>query len=89
MQTTLRISDEIYREAKAEAAREGLTLTRFIEDGIRLRLKTAQPPRPYSFRVYDSGAPCTLSDTDIRRIANEEQGKHDLAKLGASQSGAS
>jgi hypothetical protein len=35
MQTTLRIDDETYREAKAEAARRGLTLTRFIEDALR------------------------------------------------------
>jgi hypothetical protein len=27
MQTTLRIADEVYRLAKAEAAREGITLT--------------------------------------------------------------
>jgi hypothetical protein len=38
MQTTLRIDDTIYRQAKAEAAREGITLTRFIEEALRLRL---------------------------------------------------
>jgi hypothetical protein len=35
MQTTLRIDETTYREAKAEAARLGLTLTRFIEDALR------------------------------------------------------
>ncbi len=35
MQTTLRIEDAIYREAKAEAARLGLTITRFIEEALR------------------------------------------------------
>jgi len=35
MQTTLRIDDATYREAKAEAARRGLTLTRFIEEALR------------------------------------------------------
>jgi len=35
MQTTLRIDDATYREAKAEAARLGMTLTRFIEDALR------------------------------------------------------
>jgi hypothetical protein len=35
MQTTLRIDDEIFREAKAEAARSGVTLTKFIEDALR------------------------------------------------------
>lgn len=35
MQTTLRIDDRIYREAKAEAARRGITLTRYIEEALR------------------------------------------------------
>jgi predicted HicB family RNase H-like nuclease len=34
MQTTLRIDDEIYRQAKAEAAREGIILTKFIEEAL-------------------------------------------------------
>ena len=38
MQTTLRIDDTVYREAKAEAARLGITLTRFIEDALRSRI---------------------------------------------------
>jgi hypothetical protein len=38
MQTTLRINDALYREAKAEAARLGVTLTSFIEDALRARI---------------------------------------------------
>lgn len=34
MQTTLRLDDTIYREAKAEAARRGITLTRYIEEAL-------------------------------------------------------
>ena len=34
MQTTLRINDELYRQAKAEAARIGITLTEFIEKAL-------------------------------------------------------
>lgn len=41
MQTTLRIDDELYRQAKARAAEEGVTLTQFLEEGLALRL--AQP----------------------------------------------
>lgn len=41
MQTTLRIDDQIYREAKAEAARQGMTLTRFIEQALRQRVQSA------------------------------------------------
>lgn len=36
MQTTLRIDDAVYREAKAQAARRGITLTRFIEGALRM-----------------------------------------------------
>ena len=38
MQTTLRIDDTVFREAKAEAARRGITLTRFIEDALRAHI---------------------------------------------------
>jgi hypothetical protein len=38
MQTTLRIDDQVFRSAKAEAARLGMTLTRFIEDALRERI---------------------------------------------------
>lgn len=39
MQTTLRINDDIYRHAKADAARLGLTLTRYIEEALQARLE--------------------------------------------------
>jgi hypothetical protein len=39
MQTTLRIDDQIFRTAKAEAARLGVTLTRFIEEALHERIE--------------------------------------------------
>jgi hypothetical protein len=85
MQTTLRIDDQLYRAAKAEAAREGVTLTRFLEEGLRLRLRQASAetaPTP-SFRVYEPRTACLLSDQEIQRIAAESQEEHDMAKLGS------
>jgi hypothetical protein len=41
MQTTLRIADDIYRSAKAQAAAQGETLTRFIEEALRERIARA------------------------------------------------
>lgn len=35
MRTTLVIPDEVYREVKATAAREGITVTSFIEQSLR------------------------------------------------------
>lgn len=49
MQTTLRIEDATYREAKAEAARRGVTLTRFLEEALRQKIASSRgdlPERP-------------------------------------------
>ena len=42
MQTTLRIDERIYREAKAAAARAGMTMTRFIEEALAQRLQQSR-----------------------------------------------
>lgn len=38
MRTTIRLSDELLKEAKREAAQSGTTLTAIIEDSLRERL---------------------------------------------------
>jgi hypothetical protein len=86
MQTTLRIDDHLYREAKAEAARSGLSLTRFLEEGLRLRLEKKMPVSipPHAFRVYTAEKPDPRAWEEIRRLADAGQEAHDLAKLGLS-----
>jgi hypothetical protein len=37
-QTTLRLDESVYRAAKADAARLGMTLTRYMEEALRARL---------------------------------------------------
>lgn len=44
MKTTLNIHDTLIIEAKALAARQRSTLTRLIEEGLRMRLKSEQSP---------------------------------------------
>jgi hypothetical protein len=84
MQTTLRIDDELYREAKAEAAREGVTLTRFLEDGLRLRLqKGKRSHAPLRLPSYSKGEPFPWSPAELKEIANREQEAFDLEKLKA------
>ncbi len=39
MKTTLNLNDGLLARAKAQAARERSSLTRLIEDGLRLRLR--------------------------------------------------
>jgi len=84
MQTTLRINDALYREAKAEAAREGTTLTRFLEEGIRLRLgqKQKEPFKVHRFRVYQAGKASMHLFRNLAKIAEEDLEKHELTKLG-------
>lgn len=48
MQTTLRLDDDLYRQAKARAAELGVSLTRFLEDSLRARLEGAAPAAPPS-----------------------------------------
>ncbi len=89
MQTTLRINDNIYREAKAEAAREGMTLTRFLEEGLRMRLEAKRSPGVGAdhFRVFSAGRVDSIPWEKADRIAKEEQEAADLAKLGVDGEG--
>ena len=47
MQTTLRIDEETYREAKAEAARLGITMTSFIEQALQTQIRQRQQTPAY------------------------------------------
>ena len=44
MRTTLNLNDDLVTAAKEVAARERTTLTRLIEEGLRLRLRPPEPP---------------------------------------------
>jgi len=77
MQTSLRISDELYRQAKAEAAREGITLTRFIKEALALRLRhaaTLQPPA--ALPVFRAG-PSLPPSFDLVEAMKEAESKAD------------
>ena len=50
MRTTIRINDQLLRDAKAHAARMGCSLTSLIEDSLRQAL-SRQPASPKRDRV--------------------------------------
>ena len=50
MRTTLRLDDELYRQAKARAATLGMSLTKFLEEAVRERLH-APMPTPHRRRI--------------------------------------
>ena len=55
MKTTLNIKDSLLADAKALAAQQQTSLTRLIEEGLQLRLRTPRSPSKKSkqqIRVY-------------------------------------
>ena len=69
MKTTLNLNDEVLRRSKESAARQGITLTRFVEDALalklsssrnrpqfRLALRTVQGTRPPNVDISDRNA---------------------------------
>lgn len=50
MKTTLNLNDQVLRQAKQRAARDGISLSRFVEDALRVRLAGTGSRRP-QFRL--------------------------------------
>ncbi|WP_299430419.1 toxin-antitoxin system HicB family antitoxin [uncultured Meiothermus sp.] len=80
MQTTLRINDALYRKAKAEAARQGITLTQFLEEALRLRLQH-RPGKPVQLPTFDSGQALNLTPAQLKQLLQSSQTEYDLRKL--------
>ena len=85
MQTTLRIDDQLYRRAKMEAAREGISLTKFLEDSIRKRLDQgpASAAGEWDLRVCEGKTPYP-SEEALKKAVEAAQLEDDLGKLGNS-----
>jgi hypothetical protein len=87
MQTTLRINDAIFREAKAEAAREGMTLTRFLEEALTFRVRAGHQEKAAAridLPAFDSGKRMPKSYNlaiAIRSADAEEEGKMRMSFL--------
>lgn len=86
MRTTLNLNDDLVARAKAVAARERTTLTRLIEEGLRLRLcpserpSAGEPPPLPVFRGGTGLAPgidplSNRSLLDAAEAADLEEGK--------------
>lgn len=70
MKTTLNLNDQVLLQAKRRAARDGITLTRFVEDArrarlagvrdgkapFRMRLKSVRGARPPNVDISDRNA---------------------------------
>jgi hypothetical protein len=54
MKTTLNIHDSLLAEAKVVAAQQRVTLTKLIEEGLRLRIRTPQKSPKLKLRPMPS-----------------------------------
>ena len=72
METTVEVSDDLYRRAKAEAALRGRKLKDLVEEGLRLVLEAPRETRRQSLAalmkgargVVDSGVPDLASNRE-------------------------
>jgi hypothetical protein len=50
MKTTLNISDQLLQNAKKRAARDGITLTKLVEDALKAKLLENEKTVKYDFK---------------------------------------
>lgn len=63
MRTTVTINDDLYRSAKAAAAREGVSVGSLLEHALQAYLHAAAPERPAApLPTFDSFAPAAGID---------------------------
>ncbi|MST33447.1 ribbon-helix-helix protein, CopG family [Acidimicrobiaceae bacterium USS-CC1] len=65
MRTTVRLDDELYRQAKVRAARSGRTVASVIEDALRVGLQVAARAAGPSPRLPTFGARGPLPGVDL------------------------
>lgn len=80
MRTTIRLNDDLVKEAKVRAAEQGITLTQLIDESLRERL-AAQPRRmsvePFRLPTYGEGGTRSGVNLDdnraVRDLMDEEK----------------
>jgi antitoxin component of RelBE/YafQ-DinJ toxin-antitoxin module len=81
MRTTLRIDDDLFRELKKRASREGLTLSELVNLALRESLRTEKRPRRvFRQKTRDLGRP-SFDITKANAVAAELEDQDILRKL--------
>lgn len=74
MRTTVRLADDLLKEAKVHAAAQGITLTQLIDESLRERLAT-RPRRPdlepFRLTTYGKGGTRAGVDLDDNRATRD------------------
>jgi hypothetical protein len=91
MLTSLRIDDDLYRKAKASAASQGLTITKYLDQALRLQLAhgasgMAQRPtnlaKPISLPTCPVASKLRDLSVDDLKTAEEQLNAQEAARLG-------
>jgi len=86
VRTTLRIDDDLFRELKKRASREGVTLSELVNLALRQSLGAEDRPRPlYRQKTRDLGRPA-FDVTKANAVAAEDEDQAVLRKLSGSSS---
>ena len=84
MRTTLRIDDDLLRELKKRATREGLSLSELVNLALRQSLLTeGRPRRVFRQKTRNLGRPC-FDVTKANAVAAELEDQALLRKLAGS-----
>ena len=79
MQTTLGIDRRIYQEAKAEAARAGVTMTRFLEAALRDKLRKSGSGEGRLREMPEFKVPAWFGS--LKPYARKVTGRHDMETI--------
>jgi len=84
MRTTLRIDDDLFRELKKRASREGRTLSEVVNLAVRQSLQTEKRPRRlFRQKTRDLGRP-SFDVTKANAVAADLEDQAILRKLASS-----
>lgn len=83
VRTTIRIDEELYRRAKARAARTGRTVSELIEDAVRASLAPRQGAAPAHEPLPVSGGGGVMPGVDLSSNASVRDVMDEVSPLDA------
>jgi plasmid stability protein len=90
MRTTIRLDDDLIKQAKVRAAEQGITLTQLIDESLRERL-SARPRRmsvePFRLPTYGEGGTRPGVDLDDNRALRDLMDEEGPLSQGGSAQG--
>jgi hypothetical protein len=89
MRTTVRIDDDVFRELKEQAHKEGISMAKLFDRAVRLGLQTLKngggaPRKPYKEKTYSMGVP-SIDLTHVNEFLAELENEDYIRKMQARQ----